>query len=134
MPRFHFIPFVLALPLALAGCADAGSHRPLAQTAWQIAAIDGAAAASPDARLQFRKKRLAASAGCNTMVGKWRIAAGRLMSEGLAQTEVWCDDARIMAQERALSALLTGNPRFQMKDARLMLQAAGHSAELLPAR
>ena len=56
--------------------------------------------------LTFEREQLSAGAGCNTLFGGFQeIAAGTLIADQLAQTQMACDDA-LQAQDAWLSELL----------------------------
>ena len=121
----------LALPLTLvAACTSAAESRSgLAHSAWQFTSIDGNVPVSTAARLDFRRADLSASAGCNAMVGAWRIASGRLIAGPLVQTEMFCAGP-VWSQERSLSALLAAAPNISVEGERMVLKSGGHTAEL----
>lgn len=118
------------LPL-LAACAlpqDSGSD--LAGSQWKIVRIDGEAPAVPArARLTFERERLAASAGCNSLGGPWRIEGLRLIAGPLVQTEMYCEGP-VWDQERALAALLSAGPVITREGETLTLVSSGHRARL----
>ena len=89
--------FRLALmTVILSGCA-ATSPPPFDGTEWLSTAVteDGADRPLVDGtriRLSFTDGELAASAGCNTMGGAYRIEEGLLVVEGGGMTEMGCDE------------------------------------------
>lgn len=122
----------LFLPLFAAACAmaqeDSGSD--LAGSQWTLEQIDGDAPSLPaGARLSFERERLAASAGCNSIGGPWRVDGLRLIAGPLVQTEMYCDGP-VWKQERALSALLSAGPVITRKGNVLTLVSSGHRARL----
>lgn len=121
----------LTLPLiVLAGCA--GSSNPdtkIAGTSWQFTAIDGAPPLSESAHINFRRKALGASVGCNRIDGDWRIEDDRLIAGPLVQTERYCEEP-LWNQEKALNALLTSAPVIVVEGNRMTLKSHGRSAEL----
>lgn len=126
MKRLAFLgPLFLLLP----ACGQAHDNQ-LSETRWKFVSIDGASTVSTEARIAFSGDRLSASAGCNTMGGTWRIDGDRLIADQLVQTEMWCENARMMEQERTLAALLAASPEFLREEERLTLRSAGHSARL----
>jgi len=126
--RFLVVPVLLAL----AACAapNSGGNPHLADSAWRFTRIDGRAAASSHARLTFTGANLGANVGCNGMGGTWRVEAGRLITGPLMQTEMFCEGP-VWPQERSVSALLAGAPKFTVNGNRMMLASSGHSAELV---
>jgi heat shock protein HslJ len=126
------MPRTLALTLLLlaTSCSVAnGSSGALANSAWQVIAIDGQKA-SREARLAFAGNQLSASAGCNTISGGWRVQGKRLAARQLAATEMYCAAPLVMDQEAALATLLSSLPRFDVAGDTMRLRSGGHSAEL----
>lgn len=126
------IAFVITLfSLSVAACAvpeDSGSN--LAGSQWTLEQIDGAVPSSPtQAKLSFERERLAASAGCNSIGGPWRVDGLRLIAGPLVQTEMYCDGP-VWQQERALSALLSAGPVITREGNVLTLVSSGHRARL----
>ena len=125
------IALALFLPLFSAACAmaqDSGSD--LAGSQWTFEQIDGDAPSSPaGARLSFERERLAASAGCNSIGGPWRVDGLRLIAGPLVQTEMYCQGP-VWEQERALSALLSAGPVVTREGDVLVLVSSGHRARL----
>jgi heat shock protein HslJ len=58
-------------------------------------------------RIAFRDGQLAASGGCNSMSGPYRIDGDHLVAGSLATTEMACDEP-LMAQDTWLAGLLAG--------------------------
>lgn len=125
--------FVLSLfpLLILAGCISAGNRTySLSETSWRFALIDGASPVSPESQLAFEGDRIAATVGCNRMVGGWRMETGRLIAGPLASTKMLCPD-RLDEQERAVETLLVSAPEAMLARDRLELRASGHTAVLV---
>ncbi len=102
----------------------------LAGSRWALQRIDGEAPSDPaKARLSFERGHLAASAGCNSLGGPWRIDGLRLIAGPLVQTEMYCDGP-VWEQERALSALLAAGPVITREGDTLTLVSSGHRARL----
>ncbi len=125
------IALAFFLPLFAAACAmteDSGSD--LAGSQWMLERIDGDAPSLPTgARLSFERERLAASAGCNSIGGPWRVDGLRLIAGPLVQTEMYCDGP-VWKQEQALSALLSAGPVITREGNVLTLVSSGHRARL----
>ena len=118
----------LAAPL-LAACTTAGAAPgPIAGTSWTFMLIDGQKPVSSRAALTINAKSLAADAGCNGMGGDLTIEPGRLVTGPIISTQMYCEG--VMAQERAVSALLGGSPRYKVLGDTLTLTGPGHSAKL----
>lgn len=117
--------------LTLAACAPAPKTAPnrLVGSEWRFITIDGAAAVSDKASLQFREDAIGANVGCNGMGGDWHIKDGRLIAGPLVQTEMYCEGP-VWGQEQAVSALLVAAPEIDFTDDRLVLKSSGHRAEL----
>jgi len=122
---------LLSIPLLLAagctGTSDSGAG--IAGTSWRFTEIDGAPPLSEAAHLEFQKKSLGASVGCNSIGGDWRIEDDRLIAGPLAQTEMYCAQP-LWNQEKALNALLTSAPVIVVEGDRMTLKSHGRSAEL----
>mgnify|MGYP003389051112 CR=1 FL=1 len=115
---------------ALTACsAHSEPHSRLAESAWQFVSIDDASPTSDKAQLTFETDNIGATVGCNGMGGPWRIADDRIIAGPLIQTEIYCQGP-IWAQEKAVSALLVGAPRFMLDGDTLVLKSSGHSARL----
>lgn len=125
--------------LACAAGVQAAPPKPaaLVGTSWKIIQIDGKAPASPKAAMQFQAERISATAGCNGLGGTWRIRQGKLVGGPFVSTMMYCQsingDDNLMAQERALSALLSATPSIDLTRGKLTLRSLGHSAELVRA-
>ena len=110
--------------ILLGGCA-AVSPPPLDGTEWLSTAVteDGADRPLVDGtrvRLSFTDGELAASAGCNTMGGAYRIEEGLLVVEGGGMTEMGCDDER-HAQDDWLFGFLGSRPAVAQEGDKLTL-------------
>ncbi|PLK25553.1 META domain-containing protein [Novosphingobium sp. TH158] len=119
--------FLLALPVLIA-CAPPPSATVarLRDTSWQLTTLDGAKVSNDRARLSFSGNRLSASVGCNGMGSEWKLEGGKLVVDGLVGTRMYCEG--LMAQEQALSTLLTSRPRMAVLHHRLTITGAGHNA------
>lgn len=116
--------------LLIAGCAaTTDSAAEIAGTKWRFTQIDGAPPVSEKAKISFKKNRLGASVGCNSMGGDWRVEDDRLIAGPLTQTEMYCA-APLWDQEKALNALLTSAPIIVVEGDRMTLKSHGRSAEL----
>jgi heat shock protein HslJ len=114
----------------MASCAaQASSSDHLKGTSWRFVSIDGQAAVSNEAKLEFRGDGIGANVGCNGMGGDWRIEDDRLIAGPLVQTQMYCQGP-VWEQEQATSALLVAAPKLTVEGDRLMLQSNGHKAEL----
>jgi len=122
---------LFSLPLLLvSGCAATGdSASQIAGTHWRFTRIDGAPPISGKAKISFKKNRLGASVGCNSMGGDWRVEDDRLIAGPLTQTEMYCVTP-LWDQEKALNALLTSAPVIVVEGDRMTLKSHGRSAEL----
>ena len=117
--------FRLALVAAvLSGCGPS-SPPPFDGSEWLSTAVteDGADRPLVDGtriRVSFTDGELAASAGCNTMGGAYRIEEGLLVVEGGAITEMGCDEER-HAQDDWLFAFLGSQPAIAQEGDKLTL-------------
>ena len=117
--------FRLALVAAvLSGCGPS-SPPPFDGTEWLSTAVteDGADRPLVDGtriRVSFTDGELAASAGCNTMGGAYRIEEGLLVVEGGAITEMGCDEER-HAQDDWLFGFLGSQPAIAQEGDKLTL-------------
>lgn len=119
---------LLVLPL-LSACATPAQPEPdLIGTKWTFVSIDGKVPVSGRTSLTIEQGRIGANLGCNGMGSDLTIAAGRLMTNGVISTKMYCDG--IMEQETAVGALLQASPNFSIDGNRLVLTSPGHRAEL----
>ncbi len=124
------IAAILAACAMLTACATPGEGRsPLAGSTWKFTQIDGASPVSDRAQLSFEKGSIGANVGCNGMGGPWRLEKGRLIAGPLVQTEMYCEGP-VWDQEKAVSALLSAAPRFELRGDTLTLKSSGHAATL----
>ena len=110
--------------LALTACST-GPEQTLDGTEWLSTAVteDGADRPLVDGtriRVSFTDGELAASAGCNTMGGAYRIEEGLLVVEGGAITEMGCDEQR-HAQDDWLFGFLGSQPAIAQEGDKLTL-------------
>lgn len=84
----------------------------LANSAWQITSVNGADIYNPMGRgpllVRFGKSGLSAATGCNGFGGSYVAGEGWLYAPNLASTLMACDP-RLMAQEAAIGAALSGH-------------------------
>lgn len=88
---------------------------------------------APDTRISLRftdDGRLLANAGCNSMSGQVRLDDGTLDSDGLATTEMGCDEPR-HAQDTWLSGVLAKKPQWLLDGHQLVLTSGDTRIVLL---
>jgi heat shock protein HslJ len=124
------LTLLLALPTMLACAPPPGAQ--LVGSKWTILRIDGTAAVSNQARLEFLPDRISASVGCNGMGGDWKTKGNRIETGPFISTQMYCDG--LMDQEAALGALFAAKPTFALQGNRLTLTGGGHTVELARAR
>jgi heat shock protein HslJ len=83
-------------------------------------------------RLRFVDGQLAASAGCNSIGGAYRLDGGRLFFEGGAMTEMGCDEPR-HAQDDWLLGFLGSRPAIAQDGDKLTLTSGGTVVAFLDA-
>lgn len=81
-------------------------------------------------RITFTNAQVGASAGCNTMSGRYTVTAGQLIVEELATTEMGCDAPR-HEQDEWLAAFLAAKPTLRIAGNDLTLEADGITLRLL---
>lgn len=119
---------LFALPL-LAACATSGPAGPvLVGTQWTFVSIDGKAPVSGRTSLSIEEGRIGANVGCNGMGSDLKIEGGRLMTNGIISTKMFCEP--IMGQEMVVGALLGASPSYSVDGDRMVLTSAGHRVEL----
>ncbi len=119
---------LFALPL-LAACATPGqSDAQLAGTRWTFVTIDGQAPVSNRTELTIEANRIGANVGCNGMGSDLKIEGGRLVTNGVISTKMFCEP--IATQEMAVGALLDASPSYRLVGDRLTLTSPGHRVEL----
>ncbi len=136
MQRFGFFLFC---PMLVAGCSDAGDSSHIAQreplakawvgSQWRFDTIDGKRPASEAAGISFDGKTIVIQAGCNRLLGPWRVDEDRLIAGPLNQGEAPCEQSS-WEEGNAVSALLVATPRVTVEGQRMTLQSSGHTAEL----
>ena len=100
--------------------------RTITGTEWRITEIDGEPIAADEGgrpvrlRLDDAERRFAASAGCNNMIGAYRIEREALIFGAAATTMMMCEDA-VMQRERALLDALTWTRAYVIEDDDLVL-------------
>jgi heat shock protein HslJ len=129
--------------LAVAGCgartdglsvSDQATPEPLWGSTFLLTEgyIDGTPTtiqAGTEVSLLFTEdRRLVANAGCNTMSGPVTLDDGRLSTDGLAITEMGCDQPR-HAQDEWLAGFLDGKPSWELAGGKLTLR--GGDTELM---
>jgi heat shock protein HslJ len=108
--------FALVLLMLTAGCSAASfslADREFLSTAILDGGAPFALAPGTRIRLGFEASDLAVSAGCNHIGGTYRIDGGRLVFDGVAMTEMGCDQQRD-AQDQWLVKFLTSKPTVQL--------------------
>lgn len=119
-------------------CVGAAAAPRLTGTVWRIRAIGGDSLPwSPPAREPFilfnaEDARVNASVGCNTMLGRFEVGAGRTLSLGpLAGTMMACPDD-LASQETALTVALAATAGFAIggRSLRLFDAQGAPTAEL----
>ena len=81
-------------------------------------------------RITFDGNSIGASAGCNSMSGDYRLAAGVLKVGMLSTTEMGCDEPR-MTQDSWLAEFLGSNPSLTLTGNELVLATADTTLQLL---
>lgn len=89
------------------GCADmVASAEQLAGRRFRIAMVDDTRLApASGATLTFERRRLSGSAGCNRIMGGWRVERDRLVAGRIAMTRRACPGPA-MATERRLGEIM----------------------------
>lgn len=119
---------LLALPLLAACTTMANAPAPLEGSKWTFVSIDGQKPVSGKAWMNIDADRISATVGCNGMGGSVTVEPDRLITGPFMSTQMYCDG--LMDQERAVSELLSGSPRYSVKNYRLYLRTDKHLAEL----
>lgn len=126
----------ILLVLALAAAclpADPGVQldgRTFLSTGVTEAGAERSLVAGTSLRIGFDEGRLSASAGCNSMSGGYRIDGGRLVTDGLAMTEMGCDAAR-HDQDEWFADFLGSRPQVRLSGDDLTLEGGGTVIRLL---
>lgn len=74
--------------------------------------------------LRVEDGRLSAGAGCNSLSGEYTLDGDTLAIDGLAMTEMGCDEPR-HAQDQWLAELLTASPTVETTDQGFVLRRGG---------
>lgn len=80
-------------------------------------------------RLEFSKIAITANAGCNQLMGKASLDAGRLTVDNLGGTEMGCEKP-LMDQDEWLSEFLTSSPVWKLDGETLVLSDGTTKIEL----
>lgn len=136
MRRFGFSLFY---PMLVAGCSDAGDSSRIAQreplaagwvgSEWRFETIDGKRPSSQSAGISFDGRTIVIQAGCNRLLGPWRVDEDRLIAGPLNQSDAPCQQSS-WEEGNAVSALLVATPRVTVEGRSMTLQSSGHTAEL----
>lgn len=122
-----YIPFVLILGFLLAACT---TEAPSLTGTWKLVSYgpsDSMTAAVPDAdaSLTFGNDgTVTGSGGCNSLGGTYEVSDQTISFNDISSTLMACEDAR-MAQEGAVTQVLSGTAQFEIKDRTLTLTNAG---------
>ena len=115
--------------LACAGCAGTGPGSvQLPGSQWVLAELDGEPVTPVGERgagyLRFEgtSDRFAASAGCNSMGGKWTSEGESLTFSQVMSTLMACEEP-LMTRERMLSEAVSGTTSYRTREGRLELMA-----------
>jgi heat shock protein HslJ len=123
----------VAVTLAVAGCgrgtpsgtADTSPSELSGRSFLSVSVTEGGAprqlAGPQPIRLSFEKGRIAASPGCNSLGGGFRLDGDHLLVEDLAMTEMACEDPTLMDQDRWFADLLLARPTVQVTATELTL-------------
>jgi putative lipoprotein len=122
-----YIPILLILIILLSACtAQAASLT----GSWKLVSYgppDAMTAAVPDAEatLTFADDgRVTGSGGCNSLGGVYEVNGQTITFSNITSTLMACDDAR-MAQEGAVTRVLSGRAEFEIEDQTLTLVKDG---------
>ncbi|MCG8542880.1 MAG: META domain-containing protein [Alphaproteobacteria bacterium] len=98
---------ILAIAIALAGCAGAAKQAPLAGSEWQPTRLGASSVPNkPESYVQFRVQgRLAGLGGCNRFMGGYTLDGDKIAIGPLASTQMACPEPA-MTQERAFVSAL----------------------------
>lgn len=126
--------WIVATLVACAGCAGTGpGGAELPGTQWVLAELDGEPVTAVGERgtgyLRFEGStdRFAASAGCNSMGGKWTSEGDNLTFSQVMSTLMACEEP-LMSRERKLSEALSGTTGYRTREGRLELMAGSRVA------
>jgi heat shock protein HslJ len=127
---------VLLLPVLAGGCGGdgpggPGDDWPSDRTFWSTS-VTGPTLV-PGTRIELRffdDGRVSARAGCNHLAGNGSIEAGALVVSDFSTTEMGCDEPR-HAQDKWLSAFLTGKPSFALNGDQLVLTGGETKIEMV---
>lgn len=124
-----FVPFVVILSFILVGCAKQTSS--LTGT-WQLVSYGPsdsmtAAVREADASLTFGADgTVTGSGGCNSLGGTYEVNEETITFSDVTSTLMACDEPR-MAQEGAVTQVLSSVAQFEIDDQTLTISANGTS-------
>ncbi|CAN5789569.1 hypothetical protein BH24CHL5_BH24CHL5_12250 [soil metagenome] len=126
--RVAALGLVLAATLAIAACnVTAGVNldgREYVSTSITIGGQGQSLVAGTRVHASFANGRFSVSAGCNTIVGEYRIDGGQMVVGQTSTTEMGCDRAR-HEQDELIAAFLGGNPNITVNEPNLILSSGG---------
>lgn len=101
----------------------------LADTSWQIVAINGAAVSGERYQMQFEANRLSGQAGCNSFGGTYSVGADGFQAGPLMMTRMACPGPA-MTHERAVADILRGRVRLYYPDGDTLLMRGAAGGEI----
>lgn len=124
-----YVPFLLILSIMLSACTTEASSL---TGAWKLVSYgspDSMTNALPDAdaTLTFDDDgTVTGSGGCNSLGGAYEVSGRTITFSDISSTLMACDDA-YMAQEGAVTQVLSGTAEFEIEDQTLTLAGNGMS-------
>jgi len=108
----------ILLVFAFAPAAFAQSDNELADTRWELATYDGAAAVDgAEATLEFvGAGQVTGTGGCNSYGGGYSVEGDTITFSGIASTLMMCADEAVGAQETAFFEALNSAARYELTD------------------
>lgn len=101
----------------------------LADTNWQIVAINGTAVSGDRYQMQFEANRLSGRAGCNSFSGSYSVGSDGFQAGPLMMTRMACPGPA-MTHERAVADILRGRVRLYYPDGDTLLMRGTGGGEI----
>lgn len=112
--------------------ATQATANPLAETAWVLTSIDGAAVPTdPVVRLQLTADEASGFAGCNFFGGSYQAEGSALRLQEIVQSAMLCEDEALMRQESAFLDALRATDTYTLQGETLELRDSSGVAHLV---
>jgi heat shock protein HslJ len=114
-----YIPVLFVVCLIFTACVPDGAGVTISGS-WKLTSygpLNSLAPAAPnvDAILTFDDGELSGNAGCNSLMGDYKIKGDQIVFGSIASTEMGCLESQVMEQENIAHQVLTGTASFKIE-------------------